>query len=206
MSPQVAESRVPSQAGAPPPAGPAAPQTPKLGPVPKAIAAAIAVALLAVGKTAGAMVLLAFLGIPLFAIMGGGAALFDMDGVGRGEVPLADIGRLVAAIAEVMGQRLLVARQRGAVAVAPGLGRIEAGLESRAGRAADWLAGEGVLDEHARLRHAVEIRRQPRGVPVHADRIPALLVGEEDDDVGLSGHGRGPFIDVTSCRSSSPSG
>ncbi len=75
MSPQVAESRVPSQAGAPPPAGPAAPQTPKLGPVPKAIAAAIAVALLAVGKTAGAMVLLAVLGIPLFAIMGGGAAI-----------------------------------------------------------------------------------------------------------------------------------
>lgn len=75
MSPQVAESRVSSQVAPPPPSGPKAPQTPKLGPIPKAIAGAIAVALLAVGKVTGAMVLLAFLGIPLFAIMGGGAAI-----------------------------------------------------------------------------------------------------------------------------------
>ena len=48
--------------------------TPKLGPIPKAIAAVVAVLLLVVGRQAGAFILLAFLGVPLFAIMGGGAS------------------------------------------------------------------------------------------------------------------------------------
>lgn len=50
------------------------PTTPKLGPVPKAIAALVAILLLVLGRTTGAFMLLAFLGVPLFAIMGGGAA------------------------------------------------------------------------------------------------------------------------------------
>jgi C4-dicarboxylate transporter DctM subunit len=49
-------------------------QTPKLGPVAKGIAALIAVLLLVFGRTTGVFILLAFLGVPLFAIMGGGAA------------------------------------------------------------------------------------------------------------------------------------
>lgn len=52
-----------------------APQTPKLGPIPKGIAALIAILLLVFGRTTGAFVLLAFLGIPLFALMGGGASV-----------------------------------------------------------------------------------------------------------------------------------
>lgn len=48
--------------------------TPRLGPIPKAIAGVIAVLLLVFGRTTGVFVLLAFLGVPLFAIMGGGAA------------------------------------------------------------------------------------------------------------------------------------
>lgn len=49
-------------------------QTPKLGPIPKGIAGIVAALLLIVGKTPGFFILLAFLGVPLFAIMGGGAA------------------------------------------------------------------------------------------------------------------------------------
>jgi len=49
-------------------------QTPKLGPVAKGIAGLVAALLLLVGKTTGVFILLAFLGVPLFAIMGGGAA------------------------------------------------------------------------------------------------------------------------------------
>lgn len=48
--------------------------TPQLGPLPKAVAAVVFAALLYFGKTVGAFVVLAFLGMPLFAIMGGGAA------------------------------------------------------------------------------------------------------------------------------------
>ena len=45
-------------------------QTPKLGPIPKAIAAVFAILLLVFGRTTGALMLCAFLGVPLFAIMG----------------------------------------------------------------------------------------------------------------------------------------
>jgi len=49
--------------------------TPQLGPVTKVAAAVFAAVLLYYGHTTGVMILLAFLGVPLFAIMGGGAAL-----------------------------------------------------------------------------------------------------------------------------------
>lgn len=49
--------------------------TPKLGPVPKGIAGIVAALLLVFGKGPGFFVLLAFLGVPLFAIMGGGASV-----------------------------------------------------------------------------------------------------------------------------------
>ena len=47
----------------------------KLGPIPKGIALAIAAVLVIFGGKAGIMILLAFLGVPLFALMGSGAAL-----------------------------------------------------------------------------------------------------------------------------------
>ncbi len=48
---------------------------PKLGLVGKILALTAAVSLVAFGRKAGALILLAFMGVPLFAIMGGGAAL-----------------------------------------------------------------------------------------------------------------------------------
>jgi hypothetical protein len=37
-----------------------------------------------------------------------------------------------------------------------------------------------------RAGHAVEVGREVQGIAVQPGGIPALLVGEEDDDVGLS--------------------
>jgi len=48
--------------------------TPVLGPLPKAVAGAVFAALIYFGKTVGLFIVLAFMGMPLFAIMGGGAA------------------------------------------------------------------------------------------------------------------------------------
>lgn len=50
-------------------------KTPQLGPIPKALFVAVVGLLLGFGKTTGLMVALAFLGVPLFVIMGGGAAV-----------------------------------------------------------------------------------------------------------------------------------
>lgn len=61
-------------ASEPPPPPPIA-GAPRLGTIPKVIAVTFAGALVAIGKQAGVLVLLALLGVPLFAIMGGGAAL-----------------------------------------------------------------------------------------------------------------------------------
>ena len=49
--------------------------TPPLGLIPKIVALAAALGLIAFGRKAGALIVLAFLGVPLFAIMGGGAAM-----------------------------------------------------------------------------------------------------------------------------------
>ncbi|MGZ3419603.1 MAG: TRAP transporter large permease [Polyangiales bacterium] len=50
-------------------------QTPKLGPIPKALAGVLAVLMVWLGGRTGIAILMAFLGIPLFSIMGGGAAV-----------------------------------------------------------------------------------------------------------------------------------
>lgn len=73
-------------ANSPPPASGA--QTPKLGPVPKGIAALLAVLAVWFGHTTGLMVVLAFLGVPLFAIMGGGASIawLNIDDITRQHV------------------------------------------------------------------------------------------------------------------------
>ena len=36
------------------------------------------------------------------------------------------------------------------------------------------------------MRHAIEIRCQIQRVPVQARRVPPLLIGEKDDDVGFA--------------------
>ena len=50
-------------------------------------------------------------------------------------------------------------------------------------RPADGLTGEGVLEPDAFRRERVEVGGYVQGLAVRADGVPALLVGEEEDDV-----------------------
>ena len=43
----------------------------------------------------------------------------------------------------------------------------------------------------ALARHPIKVGRQIKRIAVDTSRIPALLVGKEDDDVGLVGTGLG---------------
>ena len=118
------------------------------------------------------------------------AALLRRHRLDVGEVPLADVAGAVAGAGEDIRQRLGVLGQGDLVAEDAGLRRVAAGLERRAGRAADRLAGEGVADvgpARAAGRSSASAPSGCRGAP---RGVVALLVGEEDDDVGLAvGHG-----------------
>src|SRR5207248_473562 len=84
---------------------------------------------------------------------------------------------------EVMGEGLRLRRQRDPISEAAGCGGVAAGLQAGARGTADRLAGKGVVEMRAALRHAVEVRHQVERVAVQARRIPPLLVGEEYDEV-----------------------
>ncbi len=60
-------------------------------------------------------------------------------------------------------------------------------LETRPGGRTDRLRCERETEMCATLRHTVEVRRKVERIAMDAGRIPALLVGEKDDDIGTSG-------------------
>ena len=101
-----------------------------------------------------------------------------------GEMPLADVSGVIAGVAEIMRQRAALARQGNAIAVAAGFGGVHPRLKAGARRTANRLAGDRVVDVRARAGQPVEVGRQVQRVAMNAGRVPALLVGEEDDDVG----------------------
>ena len=101
-----------------------------------------------------------------------------------GQMPLPDVAGRVAGVAEMMRECLRIGGQRNAVAPAAGFRRIESRLQARAGRSADRLAGEGVGHMRTGLRHAIEVGHQVERIAVQSGTIPALLVGEKNDDVG----------------------
>ncbi len=109
------------------------------------------------------------------------------------EVPLADVGRVVAGLAEVVRQGAAVVGKGNGVAVTARGGGVEPCLQAGACRAADRLAGEGAGHVGVRPGDAVEVWRQVEGVAVKARGVPPLLVGEEHDDVGTGGAGHQPI-------------
>ena len=107
-------------------------------------------------------------------------------------VPLADVRRLVTC--RFQAER--VAREAVGVLgevvqhlVAPGVSSAE---EGRATRRAERRGDEGVGEARALGRQAIEVRRLQPGEQRllshlaldHAERIPALVIGEDDEDVG----------------------
>ena len=99
-------------------------------------------------------------------------------------MPLADVGSFVACILlHVLTQGLNALGQHDVVAEAAGLGGILAGLEQRAAGTADGLGGESILELHTLGSQSVKIGSDVQGLAVAAAGIPALLVGEIEDNV-----------------------
>ena len=101
------------------------------------------------------------------------------------EMPLADDGRGVAGGLQQLGGRLLGR-------IEPGLGAVVgkavemavfARLDHRPARPADRVRHKRPVEPHPFLRHAVDIRRLVAAAVVGADRLIAVIVGEDEQDV-----------------------
>ena len=122
----------------------------------------------------------------------------------RSQMPLADVGRLVAGILfHVLAQRLDLGGQHQVVAEAAGLGGVFAGLEQGAAGSAHRLGRKGIVKLHALRCQLVQIGRDVQRLTEAAAGVPALLVTEIKNDV--ISHGFFPFFTVSlllpsSCR------
>ena len=102
----------------------------------------------------------------------------------RSQMPLADVGRLVAGILfHVLAQRLDVGGQHQIIAEATGLGGIFAGLEQSTAGAAHRLRRKGIVKLHTLCRQLVQIRRDIQWLAEAAAGVPALLVTEIENDI-----------------------
>ena len=100
-------------------------------------------------------------------------------------MPFADIAGTIAGLTKVVGQCLQIRRQDPPVAKDRRLRGIQPGLQTGSGRGADRLAGKRVMDVRPPPGHAVKVGGQVKGVAMNPSRIPALLVREKNNDVGL---------------------
>lgn len=122
-------------------------------------------------------------------------AEFESEGGGSSgssarDVPLSSHARLVSLCFEDFGKGDFIERHRGmgdeAVVVCCSLGAhgIAAGKEGRACGSADGLGIEaGEL--HSLLGHLVDPRRPDVGGAIAAEVLVALVIGQDDDEVGL---------------------
>ena len=100
-----------------------------------------------------------------------------------GQVPLADIGGLIARLLYVLAQGLHVGGQHDIVAEAPRLRGIAAGLEQGPAGAAHRLGGEGVVELHALRGQLIQVGGDVQRLAEAAAGVPALLVGEVKYDI-----------------------
>lgn len=84
-----------------------------------------------------------------------------------------------------MRQCLGVGWQENAIFEATGGCAISPRLHLGARRVAHRLAGERVVHIRTSAGHAVEVGGQIERVAMHAGGVPALLITEQDDDVGV---------------------
>ena len=114
--------------------------------------------------------------------------LLSIERAVAGQMPLADIGRLIARLFNIIGQRFDAARQHDVVAIAARIGGVAARLENRAAGAAHRLRRKGPFKAHALARHRVQARRDRQSLTIAADGVRPLLIGKVKDNVGTAGH------------------
>ena len=100
------------------------------------------------------------------------------------EMPLADIGGVIAAGLEQLAHRVDIAAQRQIVRPGAGSVGVNAGEERRPRRRTERAGRVGALEQHAVLRQAVEVGRVQLGASIRADHVCALRIGEQEDEVG----------------------
>ena len=98
---------------------------------------------------------------------------------------LADIDGVVAAVAERFDPVGLVGGQLGFVAVDAVGVDVLARDDAIARRPADRAPGEGAAEGYAAGGEAVDMRGAHVVVAQSAEGVPALLVGDDEDDIGV---------------------
>ena len=124
----------------------------------------------------------------------------EADGVAD-EVPLADDGGLVASLLKELREGDLRAVEDGIrVIVEPVQVRILAGQDDRTARTADGVGHQGAIEAHAFLGEAIDVRGLVKfsRVAVGTDGLIGVVIGEDENDVGLLGRsGRQKAADQT---------
>ncbi len=128
----------------------------------------------------------------------------------RGDVQLADGVRAVAMGLERFGHGRQAVREGVAVAHQAVARALAARQDRGARRAADGVVGQAVVELHTLAGQPVERRGAADRAAIAADRVGTVLVGADDDDVGmagLGGHGgrqwrgvRGSSVARVACR------
>ena len=88
----------------------------------------------------------------------------------------------------------MLAAKHSGIAVCPDRSRVLAGLQGTSGRAADRLRRKRIVYVRPLLSHAIKIGRQIAGITVNPCRIPSLLIGKENDNIGFLTHFHTPFV------------
>ena len=100
------------------------------------------------------------------------------------QVPLAHVAGLVALPGQAGGQRRRIRGEAEPVAPDAVAGGVLPAEETGPGGGADRLVGDGEQEARPLPRQAVEVRGEAHGAAVHPQGVPALLVGEDDQDIG----------------------
>ena len=109
----------------------------------------------------------------------------------RLDVRLAHVGAVVSPVAQGLDPSGVVAPV--VEGVHPRVVGVHAGKDRGAAGNAGGAATEGVGVRRATSDQAVQVRRDHVPIPQRVDRVQTLLVGGDEDDVGLLCHERVPF-------------
>ncbi len=103
-------------------------------------------------------------------------------------MPFAQIRGLIARFRQPNSQRRLVERQGAIVRKAARLRGVFARLQARPRWPTHWLTGESPFKAHALGCHLIQIWRNGQTLAITAACVPALLIGKENNDMGVFRH------------------
>ena len=115
--------------------------------------------------------------------------IFQAFQIGR-HVGLADQHVAHADLLEMIAERRFADAQRPAVPVRAVRTHVAAGIERHPRGAADRRLHIGIREQHATLRHRIDIRRLEDGVPGASQIVVAKLVAHDPEHVLRTRHGR----------------